>query len=131
MINYVFPASEYQQACDALPSNKGRSSLVHSLIKSYNPSGIAFIPSSRLASHEEISVFHCEEYTQYLLADKHEEEEHEFTGSDCEYFPLLPQYCRYVAGATLEAVDRLLNGSCTTAINLDGGRHHAKMYAVI
>lgn len=131
MISYIFPESvEDQLACNSLPSNKGRSSLVHSLIKAYNPSGLKFIPSSRHATRKEISVFHCKEYTDFLLAEAHvdDDEESEFTDSDCEYFPRLAPYASYVAGATLEAVDMLLSGSCITAINLDGGRHHAKMY---
>ena len=46
-------------------------------------------------------------------------------GYDCDIFPHIYNYISYVAGATLTAVNILLNKKADIAINFNGGWHHA------
>ncbi|EJD08441.1 histone deacetylase 8 [Fomitiporia mediterranea MF3/22] len=118
----------------SLPNNRNRSFLVHSLIKSLgllssaNPengqSATLRIIRPRLASVEELCLYHDKDYIDFVLNSGNETaSSHQ---NDCPPFPGLGRYVQMVAGATLSAAEALKSGNVDVAIAWDGGRHHAQ-----
>ncbi|KAF8324344.1 histone deacetylase complex protein [Cantharellus anzutake] len=127
------------KASSLLPSNKGRSFLVHTLAsalgffdKSRGYSNIlVFRPSP--ASRSDLCLYHDTDYMiliftlanqEALLSSRAPNDASSFgLEDDCSFFEGLQQYCVLVAGATLSAVKVLKH--VDISIVWDGGRHHA------
>ena len=108
------------QIPDAITYNPGRSSQVHSLVLSLLSKELyLFHPS--LATAEQMEEYHDSDYIQRLLNAK----ESNYWQSDASYFPLLSEYCKYIAGSSISCAKLLASGQTRIAVNLDGGRHHA------
>ena len=116
----------------AHPLRISRLKLTYDLIKSYGlldlPS-VQFIPTIK-AEERDLAVFHSEEYLNILR----QANEGHFTGNayfyglgpgDNPIFPGLLDWSLLVTGATLQAIDFVLNGKGEVAFNIAGGLHHA------
>ncbi|KAF9515690.1 hypothetical protein BS47DRAFT_1371945 [Hydnum rufescens UP504] len=95
-----------------LPSNRGRSTLVHSLASAL---GSSKEDQRLLSNNAENAVENGNQADFFGLED------------DCPTFPRLPQYAKSIAGATLGAVNILKSDQADVCIVWDGGRdiHHA------
>jgi len=112
-----------------LPSNTGRSFLVHSLA-----SALGFFNQSHPytnirvfrpfpASRSDLCLYHDADYVDALLSGKEPDDPPLFgLEDDCPFFGGLQQYCAMVAGATLGAVGLLKSNNADVAIVWDGGR---------
>ncbi|KAJ3771033.1 hypothetical protein FB446DRAFT_742043 [Lentinula raphanica] len=119
-----------------LPSNVSRSVLVHTLAKAFGLLSRDYSPAQpiqpvepRLATIEDLSLFHTQDYLDAVLQDPRQTnlDSTDFgLEDDCPRFLGLPEYARLVAGATITAANSLHSGYATTAINWEGGRHHAQ-----
>ncbi|KAF5345921.1 hypothetical protein D9758_011417 [Tetrapyrgos nigripes] len=128
-----------------LPSNIGRSVLVHSLVNSLGLFSSASaerrlqVVNPRRASYRDLAVYHSREYLDFVLNPKHPgtpadygdddlREAREAFGleDDCPIFEGMSDYIQLVAGATMTAANALKLGKVETAICWDGGRHHAQ-----
>ncbi|KAK7046839.1 Hist-deacetyl domain-containing protein [Favolaschia claudopus] len=131
---------ELMKASSLLPSNKNRSTLVHTLARSlglFAPDfsltrTIALVPPQS-AGFAELNSYHTKEYLDFVLdpknmtTDSEDASKTEFgLEDDCPMFEGLPDYVRLVGGASLTAVKMLRNPRCDVAICWDGGRHHAQ-----
>ncbi|GAA6061488.1 hypothetical protein JCM10212_002567 [Sporobolomyces blumeae] len=132
-------------AADALPSNQGRASLVHSLCSAFDLLDVdqndpaatthrATLVEPVQASRTELCAFHDEGFVD----SETDQDERPASRSkrrktthpsgledDCPTFPLLPEYASLVAGASLTAARYLRDGRADVAISWNGGRHHA------
>ncbi|KAI9159257.1 Histone deacetylase 8 [Blastocladiella emersonii ATCC 22665] len=120
---------------DHLPSNRGRSSLVHGLIKALgllDPAHVVTIEHAP-ATGEELLAFHG---LRYLAAAGHLAKGGQLAPAvlaqlgledDCPPFRGLAAHIRYAAGGSLAAARWLLTSASPApiAIHFDGGRHHA------
>lgn len=82
-----------------------------------------------LASRRHLCEFHREDYVAFLqFPDQSDAARLKEYGllEDCEIFEHLWEYCRAVAGASIQGAQLLCHGSADTVINFGGGRHHAK-----
>ncbi|KAF9073050.1 Arginase/deacetylase [Rhodocollybia butyracea] len=123
-----------------LPSNQGRSLLVHSLANSFGVLSSSYgslrrveVVKPKEATNDELGAYHAQTYLDVILHEA--STDHEPTddmldqfglADDCPRFVGLPKYARLVAGATLTAADALRFGHANISINWDGGRHHAQ-----
>jgi acetoin utilization protein AcuC len=116
----------------AHPLRISRLKLTYDLIKGYGlldlPS-VEFIPTIK-AEEKDLAVFHSEEYLNILR----QANEGHFMGDaylyglgpgDNPIFPGLLDWSLLVTGATLQAIDFVLNGKGEVAFNIAGGLHHA------
>jgi acetoin utilization protein AcuC len=116
----------------AHPLRIARLKLAYDLIKGY---GLLDLPSAQFiptikTEEKDLAVFHGEEYLNIL---KQANEGH-FVGDaylyglgpgDNPIFPGLLDWSLLVTGATLQAIDFVLNGKGEVAFNIAGGLHHA------
>ena len=116
----------------AHPLRIARLKLAYDLIKGY---GLLDLPSAQFiptikTEEKDLAVFHGEEYLNIL---KQANEGH-FMGDaylyglgpgDNPIFPGLLDWSLLVTGATLQAIDFVLNGKGEVAFNIAGGLHHA------
>ncbi|EJF58949.1 histone deacetylase complex protein [Dichomitus squalens] len=133
-------SNELVKISSQLPSNRNRSFLVHSLVKAFGllkPPGrdsVAGIQPLRPlpAQFKELSAYHDRDYLERLLQGEvygaTNDTQHTEYGleEDCPAFPHLPDYVRYVAGATLAAARALKDDTADISVCWDGGRHHAQ-----
>ncbi|RLN71598.1 hypothetical protein BBJ28_00022286 [Nothophytophthora sp. Chile5] len=148
----------YFQALGRLPVHRQRERMTLALLEACFPAGSLSqylqLLAPTLATRTQLQAFHSRDYvdalhefgggnsfveeTQLSVAQKKARQQQlsDFELVDDAYvFPGLFDYCSYVAGATLTAVDALLHlmGSQSdtrvllppVAINMGGGRHHA------
>ncbi|KAL4105865.1 Histone deacetylase 8 [Phytophthora ramorum] len=144
----------YLEALGRLPVHQQRERMTLALLQAIFPDGELSqhlqLLAPTMATRGEIEAFHTRDYVDVLYefgggddlveknrlssARKRENERRleEFGLVDDAYvFPGLYEYCSFVVGATLTAVDallHLLSGKAVmppVAINLGGGRHHA------
>ncbi|GLB39330.1 putative deacetylase [Lyophyllum shimeji] len=137
VVAYIVSA-ELIAASSQLPSNKQRSSTIHSLIHELGLSKRVKVIRPVRASYKELAAYHTREYLDAVLAPQSSDApktphslsshpESDFgLDSDCPPFPALPAYVPLVAGASLTAAQALINGVAPVAICWDGGRHHAQ-----
>ncbi|KAH7878388.1 histone deacetylase complex protein [Lentinula edodes] len=120
-----------------LPSNPGRSILVHSLANAFGLLSHEFSSLRQLqlvkpkpATINDLGAYHARNYLDALLRtpDGTDSEDMSEFGleDDCPRFPGLSEYICLVAGATITAANALRFGYADIAINWDGGRHHAQ-----
>ena len=115
-----------------------RSLLVNALIDSYfrndgttEDEGTTRITEEEVLPAEEgcLEAYHAEQYLAALMLEERlaERERTLFRlTDDCRPFPGLFEYCRLVAGGSLQAARAINKGRCRIAVHLDGGRHHAR-----
>ncbi|KAJ7484525.1 hypothetical protein FB451DRAFT_1436380 [Mycena latifolia] len=122
-----------------LPSNKNRSSLVHTLARSLglfsrdfsSVRTIALVPPQS-AGFAELNSYHTKEYLDFVLDPQNVDSGDDGTKmelgleDDCPPFEGMADYVRLVGGASLTAVKMLRQPRCELAICWDGGRHHAQ-----
>ncbi|KAL5031828.1 hypothetical protein BDV3_000052 [Batrachochytrium dendrobatidis] len=122
-------------AADKLPSNRERSTLVHSLIKAYGLMERMDLVRPIPATKYDLEVFHSSEYVEFLfkaetldsLSDEYMQNIELFDLiDDCHVFPGLHSYVEWIAGASLAAAKSLVSGKHQTVLNWDGGRHHCQ-----
>ncbi|KAH3687373.1 hypothetical protein WICPIJ_001650 [Wickerhamomyces pijperi] len=85
------------------------------------------------ASKEQLQDFHTDEYIKFLEqvtpdnASKFSEQLQKFNiGDDCPVFDGFYDYSALYAGSSLDATQKLIQGTSDIAINWSGGLHHAK-----
>ncbi|KAH6580735.1 hypothetical protein BASA50_003450 [Batrachochytrium salamandrivorans] len=150
-VGYIF-CNELVAASDSLPSNKGRASLVHSLVKAYGLLDRMSQIEPEPATHLDLQVFHSSDYVSFLMEaefldplSEAYQQDAEIYGlidtydyffkahrnslsynSDCYVFPGLRKYALWIAGASLASARSLVSGQYQIVLNWDGGRHHGK-----
>ncbi|TPX36521.1 hypothetical protein SmJEL517_g01183 [Synchytrium microbalum] len=131
-VGYVF-SHNYMNIADLLPSNIGRSRLVHGLIHAYSLPSLMIPIHPQQATMDQLSAFHEAEYLKSLTIAEQSvvsvnaaDFEEYGLEHDCPVFPGLTKYCSYVAGSSITAAQQLVSGTCDAAIHWDGGRHHAQ-----
>ena len=143
-VSYIY-SKQYVAICDQHPKTKGRASMVHALIESYNLLSMMKIVAPVEASRNDLLAFHTEKYISALesieckLVNSLEPLEEDFfdeseindinehgLGYDCSLFPKIFSYVKAVAGGTLSAANCLLEGHAGISINFNGGWHHAQ-----
>ncbi|CAE6469219.1 unnamed protein product [Rhizoctonia solani] len=116
-----------------LPSNRDRSTLVHTLVNAYGllkRTNCTLVKPGR-ASRKDLERYHEAGYLDYVLQphgdDEASKEDVAQFGleDDCEVFPGLEEYMYVVAGATLTATKAIQSTMFDVSICWDGGRHHA------
>ncbi|KAG4301980.1 hypothetical protein PCANB_002019 [Pneumocystis canis] len=142
-IGYAY-SEYYEQLCDKLPSNQGRSSFIHNLIKAYGLFDKLIIIPPKKASFLSLCKIHDTKYVSCLLKSSqnnniifeesdediwHDQEDIESSfclNYDCPIFPELSEYVQFLAGTSQESARLLANDTFDISIHWDGGRHHAK-----
>ncbi|XP_072126653.1 histone deacetylase 8 isoform X2 [Mobula birostris] len=128
---YIY-APDYIEKCDSLSKISRRASMVHSLIASYGLLKYMRVVKPRIASMEEMAMFHTDAYLEHLQkisedGDDDDPESVEYgLGYDCPATEGVFDYAAAVAGATLTAAQCLMDKKYQVAINWPGGWHHAK-----
>ncbi|XP_065656313.1 histone deacetylase 8 [Hydra vulgaris] len=137
-------SEKYVSICDKHPKVKGRASMVHDLIESYDLLSLVKIVAPVEASRNDLLTYHTEKYIQTLefvekrlvnSIESHEEDcfnEDEINyineiglGYDCSLFSNIYLYAKAVVGGTLSAANCLIDSQAVVSINLNGGWHHA------
>ncbi|QRW10641.1 histone deacetylase family protein [Ceratobasidium sp. AG-Ba] len=132
-------SQELAQVSSLLPSNRGRSGLVHTLANSYGlfkpENGRCVVVRPRKVERKELERYHEKGYLDHILqpheGDEAKAERVQEIASmfgledDCPVFPGINDYVLLVAGATLTAAQAVQTGRFDAAICWDGGRHHA------
>lgn len=109
---------------DKNPAIKGRSRIIHELIKSYGLLERLQVLPPRICSSAELSQLHSSDYLSVL---KNGNELEEFgLGYDCPVWEGIYDYCKIVAGGTLAACYDLCMKQSDIVINWFGGWHHAQ-----
>ncbi|KAM9501445.1 histone deacetylase 8 isoform 2-T2 [Clarias gariepinus] len=128
---YVY-SPDYVETCDSLSKVPNRASMVHSLIEAYGLLRHMSVVKPRMATMEEMAVFHTHSYLEHLHkisqnGDNDDPQSGDFgLGYDCPVVEGIFDYAAAVGGATLTGAQCLLDGKCEVAINWAGGWHHAK-----
>eukprot|EP01083_Nonionella_stella_P068783 182878_1 len=133
----------YMVICDKLPIDRKKYTLLTHLLGSYGmlrsqslPKCVYEVLAPRPATLAEMEEFHDAEYLRFIQRASTGEKETPTEEDqamikeyglfdDCYIFPELFEYMKWVAGASITAVECLKSGS-QIAINWGGGRHHAK-----
>ncbi|XP_054753369.2 histone deacetylase 8-like [Lytechinus pictus] len=132
-IYYVF-SQRLLQLCDQVPKIPKRASMVHTLIEAYDLLDHVTLITPEFATKDELLAFHSQEYIEFLErvnleedSEKDEELKQQFgLGYDCPNLPLVYDFVRLVAGASLSCAKALIQQKCRIAINWNGGWHHAR-----
>ncbi|KAJ8416765.1 hypothetical protein AAFF_G00326430 [Aldrovandia affinis] len=130
-VAYIY-SSQYIETCDSLSKVPNRASMVHSLIEAYGLLKHMSVVKPRVATMEDMAVFHTDSYLEHLHkiseeGDNDDPQSIDFgLGYDCPVVEGIFDYAAAVGGATLTAARCLLDGKCKVAINWAGGWHHAK-----
>ncbi|KAM5145449.1 histone deacetylase 8 [Mantella aurantiaca] len=124
---------DYAELCDSIQSKvPRRASMVHSLIEAYGLLRDMRVLKPRVATMEEMATFHTDAYLEHLRkvseeGDNDDPETLEYgLGYDCPITEGIYDYAAAVGGATLTAVEQLMEGRARIAMNWPGGWHHAK-----
>ncbi|XP_072178285.1 histone deacetylase 8-like [Diadema setosum] len=132
-IYYVF-SERLLKLCDQVPKIPKRASMVHSLVEAYSLLEHTTPVTPQLATKDELLAFHSQDYIEFLErvnleedSEKDEELKQQFgLGYDCPSLPLVYDFVRLVAGASLSCAKALIQQKCRVAINWNGGWHHAR-----
>ncbi|KJE93626.1 histone deacetylase 8 [Capsaspora owczarzaki ATCC 30864] len=138
----------YIRACSRLPRMPERAILIATLMEAYGLHKHLQIVSPRLATADELMMFHTREYIEFLEQGCPEQDSDEESSDDerndrkigetraqrfgleldCPPFAGIYEYAQAVAGATLTAAELLMdsNEAHTIAINWHGGWHHGR-----
>ncbi|KAJ9636237.1 histone deacetylase [Coniosporium apollinis] len=117
------------------PMKPWRLQLTKQLILSYGLEYAMDMYKTRMATSDELALFHDREYLDFLaevtptnLLEKEKAAgKFNFGGesNDCPAFDGMWDYARLYSGASIHAAERLVNGQSDIAINWSGGLHHA------
>lgn len=118
------------------PMKPFRLMLTDHLVISYKLYEKMDLYTPRRATREELLEFHSDDYIDFLskvtpetVAKLPESTLAHFNiGDDCPVFDGMYDYSTIYAGATLDALRKLISGMSDIAINWSGGLHHAKKY---
>ena len=110
-----------------------RLKLAYELIKAcglLSLSSVQYIPTQK-AEDEDLALFHSRDYLQALkqVSDGHLDQDVYAYGlgpGDNPIFKGLYDWSLWVVGATLQAIDFVMNGEGDIAFNIAGGLHHAQ-----
>ncbi|KAI9095510.1 hypothetical protein DFS34DRAFT_582186 [Phlyctochytrium arcticum] len=119
-VGYVYSAA-LRHAADCLPSNRNRSTYVHSLIDACNLFRHLHIIDPIEPSIKDFTSFHTRAYNEHLPRTIYRTIDDGRLPSDCPVFDELPSYVKLVTGGTLAAARALVEGSVHTAFHWDGG----------
>ncbi|KAJ7512578.1 histone deacetylase complex protein [Mycena galericulata] len=122
-----------------LPSNRNRSTMVHTLARmlglfsrDFSPARTIALVPPQSAGFAELNSYHTKEYLDFVLDPNNVESGDEGTKTelgledDCPPFGGMADYVRLVGGASLTAAKMLRQPRCELAVCWDGGRHHAQ-----
>ncbi|KAH6591375.1 hypothetical protein BASA50_008729 [Batrachochytrium salamandrivorans] len=121
---------------DGHPMKPARLALTHNLVVGYGLHKKMSVYSPRLATDEELTEFHTEDYIDFIQRVT-PENIHNYSKflsrfnigvEDCPVFDGLYDFCRMSAGASIEGARKLNSQSTDIAINWSGGLHHAKKF---
>ncbi|KAH7098116.1 Arginase/deacetylase [Auriculariales sp. MPI-PUGE-AT-0066] len=131
-VTYVV-SNELAKIASLLPSNKIRSAVVHSLVKSYRLLDAKEYPQLQIiqpdpATRADLCSYHDADFVDALLTEDNDSELDSTFGldHDCPRFDGLRRYVELTAGATLSAARLLRDKTTDIGIVWDGGRHHAQ-----
>jgi acetoin utilization protein AcuC len=110
-----------------------RLKLAYELIKAcglLSLSSVQYIPTQK-AEDEDLALFHSRDYLQVLkqVSDGHFDQDvypYGLGPGDNPIFKGLYDWSLWVVGATLQAIDFVMNGEGDIAFNIAGGLHHAQ-----
>ncbi|RXK38818.1 histone deacetylase HOS2 [Tremella mesenterica] len=139
-VSYYHPkgVGEYHYG-DRHPMRPFRLELTTQLALAYSLHERMTIHSPRLATSEEMTMYHSEDYVDFLqrvlpasksaikLKNLLEYGEKKYNvGNDCPVFSDVFEFCQKYTGGSLAAAKRLVSEGTDIAINWSGGLHHAK-----
>jgi acetoin utilization protein AcuC len=132
---YIFGAGELRYRFhEHHPFNQHRLVVTSDLLESLGALSKNCIVSPKPASHEDLARVHQEAYIHSVealsLSSPNEEALNEgehfgLLSEETPYFPGMHQASAMLAGGTLEAALRVMQGECQHALHLGGGLHHA------
>jgi acetoin utilization protein AcuC len=133
MKNAVFVFSEDQlgyKFSDTHPFNQKRLTLTVDLLKEINALSLSEIVPPRMATDEELLLVHDANYIKIVKeaskenADSTKYESYGIGTEDTPIFPDMHEASATLVGGTLTAVDYVMEGKSSHAVNLGGGLHH-------
>ncbi|MER2171511.1 acetoin utilization protein AcuC [Paenisporosarcina quisquiliarum] len=133
MKNAVFVFSEDQlgyKFSDTHPFNQKRLTLTVDLLKEINALSLSEIVPPRMATDEELLLVHDANYIEKVKeaskenADSTKYESYGIGTEDTPIFPDMHEASATLVGGTLTAVDYVMGGKSSHAVNLGGGLHH-------
>lgn len=131
--NAVFIFSENQlgyKFSDTHPFNQKRLTLTVDLLKEMNALSLSDIVAPRTATEEELSLIHDTQYIDIVkkasleTGDTSIYESYGIGTEDTPIFPHMHEASASLVGGTLTAVDYVMEGKASHALNLGGGLHH-------
>lgn len=126
-VGYVY-CKELIQHCNKIPNLKGRASLVHTLIESYDLMKNVLPINSDSNEEVDLSGFHSCDYINTLKGeiDSDDDNEEYGLGYDCPPLEDLYDFVSCIARGSISAAKALISGQVNTSINFCGGWHHAQ-----
>lgn len=131
--NAVFVFSEDQlgyKFSDTHPFNQKRLTLTVDLLMKMNALSLTDIVTPRIATDEELSLVHDPGYIEIVKKASMETsatnlyESYGIGTEDTPIFPQMHEASATLVGGTLTAVDYVMEGKSSHALNLGGGLHH-------
>ncbi|MEI4769245.1 acetoin utilization protein AcuC [Psychrobacillus sp. FJAT-51614] len=131
--NAVFIFSDDQlgyKFSDTHPFNQKRLTLTVDLLKEMNALSLSDIVAPRTATEEELSLVHDPQYIEIVKkaslenSDTNIYESYGIGTEDTPIFPHMHEASASLVGGTLTAVDYVMEGKASHALNLGGGLHH-------
>ena len=115
------------------PMKPHRLSVTHSLVFNYHLQDHMTVFRPSQASYQDITKFHDQNYIKFLqkantltVSNMAASLSRFNVGNDCPVFEGMYDFCARYTGASLNAVEKLVNNQADIAINWSGGLHHAK-----
>ena len=115
------------------PMKPFRLALTNNLVMGYGLHNIMDVYRPRSATQAELAEYHTEEFIDFIqrvtpvnIAAFTNETKTFRLEDDCPVFDGLYDYCKYYAGASIDAARKIVNNQSDIAINWSGGLHHAK-----
>ena len=115
------------------PMKPHRLAVTHSLVFNYHLQDLMTVYRPSKASYQDITKFHDENYIKFLqkvtplrVGNMSASLSRFNVGNDCPVFDGMYDFCARYTGASLNAVEKLVNNQADIAINWSGGLHHAK-----
>ena len=115
------------------PMKPHRLAVTHSLVFNYHLQDLMTVYRPSQASYQDITNFHDQNYINFLqkanplsVSNMASSLSRFNVGNDCPVFEGMYDFCARYTGASLNAVEKLVNNQADIAINWSGGLHHAK-----
>ncbi|KAI0282487.1 hypothetical protein BGY98DRAFT_954312 [Russula aff. rugulosa BPL654] len=134
IVSYYFPKGVGEHHYGVIVFTQSSLSLTNALVMGYGlDKQIHHIYNPRLATREELEVYHDPQYIDFLskvTPGNQDDMKHLIDTfncvEDCPIFADMFDFCKMYAGASLAGARKLSAGTTDTAINWSGGLHHAK-----